>query len=53
MQKLDTEELRTKVATRIFEDFGGALCKELIIGREPVSVVNFTMPGPSINLPLH
>ena len=24
------------------EDFGGALCKEFIIGREPVSTVHYT-----------
>ena len=33
------------------EDFGGALCKEFIIGREPVSIVHYTRPGSNIKQP--
>ena len=32
-------EIRDRVATKIFEDFGGALCKAFIMGREPVSII--------------
>ena len=39
------------LATKIFEDFGGMLCKEFIIGREPVSTVHFTWPGTCIKWP--
>ena len=35
-------EIRDRVATKIFEDFGGALCKAFIIGREPVTIVYYT-----------
>jgi len=35
-----------RVATKIFEDFGGALCKEIIIGWE--SIVHYTRPGTCI-----
>jgi len=45
--------LQTRVAKKIFEDFGGTLCKEFIIGQEPVSIVHYTRPGTSINHPLH
>ena len=42
-----------RVATKIFEDFGGALNKAFIIGQEPVSIVHYTRPGTCINHPLH
>ena len=29
------------VITKIFEDFGGTLCKAFIIGQEPVSIVHY------------
>ena len=48
----------TRVAMKVFEDFEGMLCKELIIGREPskelfmglelVSIVLSNRPGSSI-----
>ena len=34
----------TRVATKIFEGFGGALFKEFIMGREAVSIVYYTSP---------
>ena len=40
----------TRVATKIFEDFGGALNKAFIRVREPVSIVHYTRPGTCINL---
>ena len=44
-----------RVATKIFEDFGGALFKAFIIGwelgLEPVSIINYTRPGSSIKWP--
>ena len=36
---------------RFFEDFGGGLFKESIIGWEPVSINNYTRPGSSIKQP--
>ena len=39
------KKLNTRVATKIFEDFGGALCKEFIVGREPVSIIHHTTLG--------
>ena len=42
-----------RVATKIFEDFGGALNKAFIIGWEPVSNIHFTRPGTCINRQLH
>ena len=42
-----------RVATKIFEDFGGALNKAFIRGQEPVSSVHYTRPGTCINRPLH
>ena len=45
--------LRNRVATKIFEDFGEALCKEFIVGQEPVSTVPYIRPGTCINHPLH
>ena len=45
--------MRNRVATKIFEDFGGVLTKAFIIGREPVSIVHYTRPGTRINHPLH
>ena len=42
-----------RVATKIFEDYGGALNKVFIIGREPVSIVHYTRPRTCINRPLH
>ena len=38
---------------RIFEDFGGAINKAFIRGREPVSIIHYTRPGTCINRPLH
>ena len=34
-----------RVAMKIFEDFGGVLCKEFIIGQKPVSTVHYARPG--------
>ena len=42
-----------RVATKIFEDFGGALNKAFIRGQEPVSIIHYTRPGTCINCPLH
>ena len=42
-----------RVAPKIFEDFGGALNKVFIRGREPVSIAHDTRPGTCINRPLH
>ena len=42
-----------RVAMKIFEDFGGALCKEFIVGQEPVSIVHYTRHGTHINCPIH
>ena len=36
--------MQVRVATKIFEDFGVVLCKEFIIGWEPVSIVYYTRP---------
>ena len=36
--------VRCRVATKIFEDFGERLCKEINIGQEPVSIVHQTWP---------
>ena len=44
---------RSRVATKIFEDFGGALNKAFIRGWEPVSIIHYTRPGTCINRPLH
>ena len=43
----------SRVATKIFEDFGGALNKAFIIGREPESIAHYTSPGTCINRPLN
>ena len=43
----------TRVATKIFEDFGGVLNKAFIRGWEPVSIIRYTRPGTCINRPLH
>ena len=45
--------IEDRVATKIFEDFGGALNIAFIRGREPVSIVHYTRPGTCINHPLH
>ena len=34
-------DIGTRVATRIFEDFGELLNKAFIIGREPVSIIDY------------
>ena len=42
----------SRVATKIFEDLGGTLCKEFIRGQEPASIiVHYTRPGSSIKWP--
>ena len=46
-------QVSSRVAMKIFEDFGGALCKEFIIGWEPVSIFHYTRPGTCINRLLH
>ena len=46
-----SSEFLTKVATKIFKDFGGALNKALIRGLEPVSIDHYTRPGSSIKQP--
>ena len=38
----------TGLSCNDFEDFGGGLCKESIISRDPVSIVLYTRPGSSI-----
>ena len=40
-----------RVATKIFEDFGGALNKAFFSSREPVSIIHYTRPGSSIKWP--
>ena len=45
--------LYNRVATKIFEDFGGVLNKVFIRGQEPVSIIHYTRPGTCINCPLH
>ena len=47
------KDFQVRVTTKIFEDFGGALCKEFIVGREPVSTIHYIRPGTCINHPLH
>ena len=42
-------DIQDRVATKIFEDFGGALNKAFIIGWEPVSIIYYTRPGTCIN----
>ena len=49
----DKERFHIRVATKIFEDFGGALNKAFIRGQEPVSSVHYTRPVTCINRPLH
>ena len=44
---------RAELQQSVFEDFGGVLCKEFIVGREPVSNIHYTRPGTCINHPLH
>ena len=44
--------LYNRVATKIFEDFGGALNKAFIRGQEPLLIVHYTRPGTYINPPL-
>ena len=41
------------LATKIFEDFLGTICKEFILGRKLVSTVHYTRPVTCINRPLH
>ena len=48
-----TSKLLFRVATKIFEGFGEALCKVLILGQEPVSTIHYTRPGTCINRRLH
>ena len=36
---------------RVFEDFRGGLCKEPIIGQEPVPIVHYIRPESSIKWP--
>ena len=48
-----TTLIQGRVATKIFEVFGKALCKEFIVGREPVSSIHYVRTGTSINRPLH
>ena len=43
----------SRVATKIFEGFGGMFCKEFIIGRKPVLIIQYTRPGTCIDHPLH
>ena len=42
-------DMEARVATKIFEDFPGTL----LIGREPVSIHHYTVPGTCINQPPH
>ena len=44
MHQFKTSWLSIRVATKIIKDFGGMLCKEFIIGWEPVSIVHYTRP---------
>ena len=48
---MDNILMRNRVATKIFEGFGEALFKELIIGLEPGSTIHYTRPGSSIKGP--
>ena len=41
----------SRVATKIFEDFGGVLNKAFIRDQEPVSIVHYTRPGSCIKQP--
>ena len=45
--------LHSRVAMKIFEDFGGMLNKAFIRGQEPVLIIHYTRPGTCINRPLH
>ena len=45
--------IKDRVAMKIFEDFGGALCKVFIIGQETVPIIHYTSPGTYIYHPLH
>ena len=45
-------DMEVRVATRIFEDIGGALSKAFR-GQEPVSIIHYTRPGTCINHSLH
>ena len=44
-------DMEARVATKIFEEFGGALSRAFIRGREPVSIIHYTRPGTCINHP--
>ena len=50
---ISTNNVQSRVATKIFEGFGEALFKEFIVGREPISTVHYTRSGTCINRPLH
>ena len=43
----------SRVATNFFEDFRGTFCKEFILGRESILIVDYTRPGTCINRRLH
>ena len=43
--------LVSELKQRFYEDFGGGLSNESIIGLEPVSIVHYTRPGSSIKQP--
>ena len=42
-----------RVAMKIFEGLGEALCKEFSRGWKPVSIIHYTRPRTCINHPLH
>ena len=57
MCDVEMPELRQDASNRVpelqrkfFEDIWGWLCKESMIGREPVSIIHYTMLGSSSNL---
>ena len=43
------KRLFIRVAMKIFEDFGGTLCKVFIRGRKPVLIIYVTRPGWNLN----
>ena len=47
----DVNNISGRVATKIFDGFGGKLCKEFNRGRDPVSIVYYTRPWFSIKQP--
>ena len=51
VEKLICHVICCRVETKFYENFGGALCTEFIVGLEPVSIVHYTRLWPVSSSP--